>query len=758
LLKTKLGIPDGVAGSEVTVLDPATGTGTYLLQVLQQGIDNVSKRIGPGAVSGVATQMARNLYGFELLVGPYAVAHLRLNQAIKNEGGHEPDDGVHIYLTDTLESPNESGKIPHSYFEAPLAEEHRRAREVKRNTRVLVCIGNPPYEREITGPDREERQALGGWIRFGDKGAEGSGPLFEDFLRPAREAGFGGVLQPTYNLYVYFWRWALWKIFETQDGPGIVSYISASSYLRGPGFAGMREELRRSFDELWILDLQGDGRGSRVTENVFDILTPVAIAIGIRTTTDNRNEAATVRYTRVTGTRADKVQILDSLNDFEDLDWQVCPSDWLSAFSPVSDGDYFSWPQLGDLLPWSHVGSNIHRRWPVGETEALLIRRWDALVASHDRADALQETQDRKANRAYPDQIGGTGTLKPLNQLDVSDSRPRIERYGFRSFDRQWVIADSRLADRFRPPLWLSRSAHQIYLTAPLSLAAGAGPIVTVSPYVPDLHHYNGRGGKDILPLYRDAAAQQPNIATGLLPLISTTLEDQITSEDLVAYIVALLAHPGYTERFHDELEVPGPRVPLTKDPTLFQRAVDLGRQVIAWQTYAERFSETIGASQQGRVPSGTARLTTGIPNDPDRFPQSLSDDVSYSESKQELRVGEGRIANVNPRIWAYEVSGLRVVRSWLGYRMKDRAGRKSSDLDNIRPERWTHQMTTELMELLWVLEGVIALEPAQDELLAEILAGLLFLAEELPEPTEAERQPPRLAPQQQVSLGGEFL
>lgn len=130
---------------------------------------------------------------------------------------------------------------------------------------------------------------------------------------------------------------------------------------------------------------------------------------------------------------------------------------------------------------------------------------------------------------------------------------------------------------------------------------------------------------------------------------------------------------------------------------------------------------------------------------------------MTYDDKERELHVGEGVIAHVDPRIWAYEVSGLRVVRSWLGYRMRERSGRSSSPLDDIRPERWTWEMTKELLELLWVLEGVIALESAQAELLDEIVAGDLLLANELPTPTEAERRAPRVARQQQMGLGGEF-
>lgn len=264
------------------------------------------------------------------------------------------------------------------------------------------------------------------------------------------------------------------------------------------------------------------------------------------------------------------------------------------------------------------------------------------------------------------------------------------------------------------------------------------------------MHHFNGRGGRDVMPLYRDAQATEPNITCGLLNLLETTYGNPVTPEDLIAYIAGVLGHPEYTERFHDELEVPGPRVPLTKDPTLFRRAVELGQQVIAWQTYAERFPEAIGTTQ-GHVPSGQARIKDAIPDDPDKYPVNLQRDVHYDEKTRELRVGEGVIENVDPCVWNYEVSGLRVVRSWLGYRMKERTGRKSSPLDDIRPERWTWEMTRELQELLWVLEGVIALEPAQDALLTEIVAGELFLADELPVPTDEQRKAPSVVRQQRL-------
>lgn len=752
LLRTKLNRPLGFADPDVTVLDPATGTGTYLLRVLQHGIERATAIYGPGAAGDIASQMARNLYGFELLVGPYAVAHLRLAQAIHEFGGREPDDGVHIYLTDTLESPNEITTLPHSFYEKPLAEEHRRAREVKRTTPILVCIGNPPYEREES--DSDDGKTGGRWIRFGDQATK-KAPL-RSFLDPALEAGKGLHVKNLYNLYVYFWRWALWKVFETQDGPGIVSFITASSYLRGPGFVGMREEMRRTFDELWILDLEGDSRGTRKTENVFDIQTPVAIAVGVRYGNPNRDQPATVHYARVRGTRAEKFAVLSELTGFAAISWQPGQTGWGQPLIPTSAGDYFAWPSILEVMPWQHSGVQLKRLWPIGVSRDVLERRWSALLAAPDRAKYFRETRDRQVSQSYEDQLGDNGTLPAINSLSPDAEPPEIVRYGYRSFDRQYVFRDSRLGDFCRPTVWRSYSDRQIFLISQLSKPLGFGSAVIAASNVPDIDFFCNRGGKDVMPLYRDAPAREPNITHGLLELLEQTYGSAVTPEDLIGYIAGVLGHPGYTVRFHDELEEPGPRVPLTKNVTLFRRAAELGKQVIAWQTYAERFPESIG-TQRGRVPPGRARVKVAIPSDPEKYPVSLQRDVRYDASAQELHVGEGVIERVDPRIWDYEVSGLNVVRSWLGYRMRERAGRKSSPLDDIRPERWTWEMTKELLELLWVLEGVLALEPEQEALLDEIVAGELFLAEELPTPTEAERRAPQVAAVQQTHLGEAF-
>jgi hypothetical protein len=391
LLRERFGADLGFASDDVTVLDPAVGTGTYLLAAIQQGLEQVAAEYGAGAEAARASLMGENFHGFELLIGPYAVASLRLSQAILEAGGALPSEGPHVYLTDTLESPvAPAEREAPPLFHEKLAEEYERARHVKAEVPILVCIGNPPYFRQVIEPGEEGVERLGGWVRRGDEGEEG---ILADFTRDAA----GVHVKNLYNLYVYFWRWALWKVFENAPGRGVVSFITASSYLRGPGFAGMRRFMREVLDELWILDLGGEGRGARQSENVFDIQTPVAIAIALREREPDPDVPALVRYARIDGTRAQKYEDLNRIEAFDDVEWEDCFDGWTEPFLPRAKGDFFSWPRLTDLFPWQHTGGELKRTWPIAPDRQTLGRRWDALLSApkSDRGELFRETRDR---------------------------------------------------------------------------------------------------------------------------------------------------------------------------------------------------------------------------------------------------------------------------------------------------------------------------------------------------------------------------
>lgn len=247
LLVEKFGKPLGFADSKVVTLDPATGTGTFPLAVIERAAERAAAERGPGGRAQAASSLSHNLFAFELLPGPYAVAQLRINQRLR-ELQSTSVLSAHVVLTDTLESPLDPQPSMPLFGDAEvLAAEQNRAKRIKLEQKVTVVIGNPPYrrlEREIEG------RGSGGWVvegkvpgRKGKKQENKS--LFDDILDVAKRETIFSHHASLYNLYVYFWRWAIWKAFEAHgDGPGMVAFITGSSWLTGPGFVGLRQLAR----------------------------------------------------------------------------------------------------------------------------------------------------------------------------------------------------------------------------------------------------------------------------------------------------------------------------------------------------------------------------------------------------------------------------------------------------------------------------------------------------------------------------------
>ena len=213
-------------------------------------------------------------------------------------------------------------------------------------------------------------------------------------------------------------------------------------------------------------------------------------------------------------------------------------------------------------------------------------------------------------------------------------------------------------------------------------------------------------------------------------------LAPPITVERLFAYVFGVLAGADYTERFHDELETPGPRVPLSSDPALFESMAAHGEQLLWLQTFGERFTDG-----RGKLPLDGVNWKS----EPTRLPDGKAD-LSYDTDTQTLRVADGTLVGVSDEVWRFSVSGMPVISKWLGYRMAKPAGRaasSSSPLDHIRPTAWLPEWNTELVEIVAVLKETLALRPAGVALLDEIVAGPLVSADELPAPPPALRQPP---------------
>ena len=704
--------------------------------------------LGPGAVASVVEAAVSRIIGFEIQFGPFSVAQLRLLAELRALTGDSMQASeTRLYVTDTLGNPYaEEEYLPQIL--RPIGESRRRANEIKRQEKIKVVIGNPPY--------KERAKGLGGWIESGSSGAEKDAPL-RDWM-PPRDWKVGAHTKHLRNLYVYFWRWATWKVFgdaeqtrikgRSADRRGIISFITVAGFLNGPGFQKMRAELRREADEIWVIDCSPEGHQPEVATRIFQgVQQPVCIVMALRCTDQCAGEPAKVRYRSLPkGNREVKFSALSAVG-LDDDNWTECSSDERASFLPNATGSWAELAPLDDLFEYNGSGVMPGRTWVVAPDRESLEQRWDVLRSEDD--------VQRKQKLFHPHLRGGRPGDKHIHKLQskglhghefrggrvASDAEAvvRPTQYAHRSFDRQWIIPDARLINQPNPTLWGWHSDQQVYLTALHRSSPSGGPAVTFSAAIPDLDHYKGSFGGRVFPLWSDRQQKAANAKSRLLRELTEVLGAEVNGPDLMAYLAAVVAHPAYTARFRHDLVQPGLRVPLSADVSLFAEGVDVGREVVWLHCFGERFVDVAVGRRKGppRMPKGDGPMIPkegAIPMAPARFP----DRIAYESSLRRLEIGEGFVDNVPPAVWEYEVSGKQVLTQWFSYRRLNRTRpiigtrRPPSELRGIQPEAWLVEYTTELMNVLHVLGRLVALESRQADLLDRICRNELINTDDL--------------------------
>ncbi|MGW7257753.1 type ISP restriction/modification enzyme [Streptomyces sp. NPDC054834] len=726
VLRTRLGKARGYGDESVHIVDPAMGTGTYLHTIIERVARQAAERHGQAMAPDAIGRLAERLYGFELQMGPFAVAELRAADLLKKHGAELPPGGLNLHVTDTLDDPYvQEEQLASTY--AALSVSRARANHVKANVPVTVVISNPPYD------DKAENR--GGWI---EKRVKGQGrPPLDDFRHP----GNGRYEHALKNMYVYFWRWATWKVFDAHadDRHGVVCFITPSAFATGPAGRGMRDYLRRTCDEGWVINLSPEGQRSDVATRVFPhVAQPLSICVFVRRADHDSHAPARIHYRALHGRRAEKFEQLRGVR-LDDGGWRDAHVQGVRPFTPATLSGWEDYPALDELFPWGSLGITTNRSWVNSPYKSLLQQRWARLQAEEDpevKALLFKETRDRQLDR----RVGCLpGFPHPDRTIDEeAGSRPLLARIARRSFDRQWLIADNRALDFPRPDLWDSLQPGQLFLNQQSSHEINSGPALVATALLPDTHHFNGRGGRVHPILHPDGSA---NVPTGLLRYVAAALgRDQVTVHDLAAYAVAVAGHSAFTEHFTEELLTPGVRLPLTRDPELWREAVRLGREFLWAATYGEVGAPPdVPASGQDGVgfPSGDprqVRYATGIGS-------TVPDTLSYDKEASTLHVGPGTFTGVPPEVWNYEVGGMHVIKKWFGYRKASPTSRKTSPLDEIHVTAWPSEWTEELIELLSVLRRLVDLAPSQQALTAKIVSSPVITVADL---TSAGVLPPQ--------------
>jgi hypothetical protein len=699
----------GLLDPSVLLLDPACGTGTFLIAAANLVADAARELMGDGAVAGEVAALATRLNGFELLVGPYTVAHYRL---LREVAAHHvvPARRLPIYLADTLTPPAGAlGVTSHlGFMAAPIVEERRGADRLKRDTPIIAIFGNPPYRRLSEG---EEQAITAGW----DNG------FWDDLKAPVRNAGWGGELNTFPDLYVAFWRWSLWKLFESEGclRRGVVCLITNRTFLAGHPYAGLRQMLRRRFDTIDIIDLRGDSRGARpasieTDENVFAIQAGVCILIAVATgNVRSAGSEANVRYADVwrhdAFTAHDKQMLLDAArSDDRALTFAQISRRGLDDFLPVPF-DGLDWPALPEVFLFKKSGSKSQRDDLV---YGFSVKR--VMTAIHDfantsDADASKLFSPRSEQPNSTERRQSRGELARFGRARAeTPDESRVVEYVYRPFDRRYLYVSPNFVSRYGPDLIGAWGTSNVAIYA-MPSGTGKGPAIWVHSLLPDYHSFRGSYGGYAFPLWdRRHGIDACNLNPALLDGLSGVYGRPVTPQAAFDAIAALLSGTSYTRRFGWDLEETFAHIPFPAGVSVFSEASRVGRAIRELETFGRAPSSDFHSA---RLAGRATGVTLSVPPVDRAF---LADGrgtgaVALQED-QSLR-----LVSLPERVWQFAVSGYRVLPRWL-------AARNGEALDA--------DLHRALLDVAWRIEELLHWFDAADQVLARAVEASLSRAD----------------------------
>ncbi len=694
ILKTHLDKTDGLADKKIKILDPASGTSTFLAAIAELVTAAYGEKYGTGAQAGlVRDYLVHNLYGFEEMMAPYAVGHLKMLYLLEKLGikGGEPPR-FNLYLTNTLEMENiEQSDLPGMHS---LSKESQQAGKVKKETPIFVIVGNPPY----AGHSSNESNCL--TTKTGKKGKTTPsqvkektwiGSQIEDYKRidgnPLNEKNPKWLQDD----YVKFIRFAQYMIDRNGLGEGVIGFITNHGYLDNPTFRGMRRSLMNSFNEIYILNLHGNVAKKEkcpdgtIDENIFDIRQGTAISFFIK------KKAGTgpcrVFYAEIQGSRQYKYELLNSQN-FDTTAWQeIHPETEFYLFTPRAQMNrerYASFFKVTDIFPVYSVAIITARdALTIATSQEELFHRVKEFAAADETTarqqfDLGEDTRDWQVKDA---------------QYDLQDSGPdrgHITPILYRPFDLRYTYYTGKSRGFLcmpRPEVMRHMLHENIALITVRQVAEGTFNHCMVSDTMAESRiTTSNKGIAYLFPLYLylypfhhpvrnkkhlfsqitylsgESSPRRPNIAPHVLHWWreKAGFPNDPTPEHIFYYIYAILFSTIYRENYAEGLKIDFPRIPFTTDYTVFMALSKLGEQLSAWHLL--------------KSPDLDHTFT--------KFEVKGNNQIKAIEYYPEL----GRVfinqkqyfSNISPELWEYHWTGYQVLWKWL----KDRRGNRLSGED----------------------------------------------------------------------------
>jgi hypothetical protein len=545
-----------------------------------------------------------------------------------------------------------------------------------------------------------------------------SGPLLADFT-PAASKHLGAHTKILRNRYVFFWRWAMDRVFGTpQTNPGVVAFITSSAWLQGPVFESMRSYIR-SGNHVWVIDLGGDLKNNVPgDENVFSQIT-TATTICVVSKAPHLGQGK-LHYKSLSGSRQSKFDWLNG-DAFFDKEWTVLD---IAPGEPITEEKSSEWQEfiaLGDVMPFQANGIHQQRTWVNDASKKILKERWEKLANARvaARGELMKETRSRKIDSTGKD----LETNEPLGPLNSGLNKEPVSmvHYSFRTLDRQWLLADSRVIDMPSPELWKVRGPRQIFFNELHSQQIGIGPALAIAPFIPNMDHFKGNSGGRVLPVFRDKKNTEWNLWPGLLGLLNQQYSAPISEATLISYIAGIAAFPAFSARFTDDLREGGVRIPITLKHDVLMEVANLGSTAIELFTYCERTLNREKVHSSVRLKDGPQIVGERA------TPRGMPESVVYDSESESLHLGDFVIGGVQENVWNYQVSGMHVIKKWVGYRKAKPSTKPSSPLNEIITETWPKAWTVELLDLLHVITQLRSLESQHETLLDKVLNGPLL-------------------------------
>lgn len=686
---SKTGLNQAMSDKTITLLDFATGTGTFLLEAFRKALKESNKnspKYNPKA-------LIDRFYGFEFLIAPYTIAHLKISQSLKEEFDTELKDSesLNITLTNTLYFSKEKDELnkQNNLFAGmiELTEEFKKAQKLKEQE-ILIITGNPPYsgassnkglyedeirisyglEPKLASLTKAEQQAL---QRYFANKSKNNAETFKSILDRHK---LQNEKNPKWLLddYVKFIRFAESKI--QHQGSGIFAFISNNSFLDNPTFRGMRYHLLQSFDKIYILDLHGNARKKETApsgekdDNVFDIMQGVSINIFIKTKQDSK-DLAKLYHAEIYGKRKEKYNFLYQ-HTLDSIEWkELKPQEPFYLFVPQDENlraEYDKGYSIKDMFRINGVGICSKRDH----------------IAFHNTKESLknmlQDFMTKPKEELY--RIYDIGEDSRDWKLDsameaIKENQDNLDSFimqcNYRPFDTRWTYYIDKSRAFMAYPVYdifeHFLEGENLGLVCYRTCGASGLDNIFVSKGIIDLHFVGS--GSQIFPLYlyptqraKNTLQKQgfditsfetkiENFTPSFREFIDSKYKEHFSPETILGYLYALLFHKDYREKYIDFLKVDFPKIPFVESKELFLQLSALGNSLITLHLLKEQDLPPIGEPLYKDTANKDLKISA----------------ITYAKETKELFINKSLyFETVESSVWEYKIGGYQMLDKYL--------------------------------------------------------------------------------------------